>query len=242
MSKSYPKYYLGGETCTLQISVPPSQALLILIQDVQLSGLTDEGDCSNGLVLDYQAVLCGELQSPLPYLSRTGRAALRITSSYGSDSFSRQVLPLRGWLIEIIPTGCTPPIPAPYSKAYLAEYNSTHATYHCLSQFVFSASNSSSVTLYCIGQNYHSTLSPCVPMRTSNLTQESLQSWKKSFRRSFSPSLLREFLLPIMLSLTTFILSVGGLIIILLMKMRIQQQPVAQPRVCSYKYCETLHI
>jgi hypothetical protein len=76
MSKAYPKYYMGGESCTWHISVPPSQVLLLIVLDLQLRGLSNKGECDDSLTIDYQAVVCGELDKQLHYISNTGRAVL----------------------------------------------------------------------------------------------------------------------------------------------------------------------
>ena len=76
------------------------------------------------------------------------------------------IYPLRGYLLQLLPVGCSAPAPAPASRAALAHYNATHATYSCARPgLVFAATRAPEMTLVCVGNHYHTQLGQCVRWR-----------------------------------------------------------------------------
>ena len=76
---------------------------------------------------------------------------------------SQYIYPLRGFLVQLIPVGCSvPPSPAS-SQAELSHYNATHAEYRCRGEGrVFSDSLLATTFLLCVGNTHHKPLPPCV--------------------------------------------------------------------------------
>ena len=221
MSKAYPKYYMGGESCTWHISVPPSQVLLLIVLDLQLRGLSNKGECDDSLTIDYQAVLCGELDKQLHYISNNGRAVVKFKTA----SYSQYIHPQRGFIIEIVPVGCSPVPPSPQSNAYLVSHNQTHAAYRCREGYVFQTTLSPTTTLFCTGHTYHAALPACVPAQLllthSNSSMSVVHALhnKEPARNQSLPTLwLEEVFLPLVLTITTLVLSLAGLILIILMR------------------------
>ena len=228
MSRAYPKYYLGGETCTYHLSVPHHQVLLLLVLDIQLPGLDSEGaQCGGtGLNIDHRAVVCGELGRQFHYVSSSSRAVLSYASHY--------VHPYRGWIVEIVGVGCDPDTTAPHT--YLASHNHTHATYHCIAGYVFHTTLSPTTTLVCAGDTYHTPLPPCVSV-TTLLSQANtsvitaLLNTPPHHTHHYTWS--QELFLPLFLTILTLVISISGLIILLFMKKHLSS---SQGHPHSYKY------
>ena len=244
MSKAYPKYYMGGESCTWHISVPPSQVLLLIVLDLQLRGLSSKGECDDSLTIDYQAVLCGELDKQLHYISNNGRAVVK----FKTTSNSQYIYPQRGFLIEIVPLGCDPYQPSPSSNAYLVTHNRTHATYQCRRQYLFPVTLSTTTTLLCTGHTYHTPLPDCVSIQhlvTHGNTSivNALLTNNLFTNQPQAPLWIQELFLPLLLTILTLLISISGLIILLFMKRHLSnsQQHHNQLRGSSYKYFETNH-
>ena len=231
MSKAYPKYYMGGQSCTWHISVPPSQVLLLRVLDLQLRGLSSEGVCDDSVTIDYKAVVCGELDSQFHYISNIGRAV--ITFKTATDS--QYIYPHRGFLVEVIPVGCSPLLPSSQSKAYLVYHNQTHATFQCRGRYVFSGSLSPTTTLLCTGHEYHAPLPGCVSItHLLTIANVSVVHALLSSNKTHQPIptiWIHEVLLPLVFTISTLVLSLTGLIILLLMKKHIQSGPRHQDQV-----------
>ena len=74
---------------------------------------------------------------------------------------SQYIYPLRGYLLHLMPIGCS--APPPPSHASLVHFNTTHAVYTCtVPGHVFSASLTPVMALTCVGNIYDKSLSPCV--------------------------------------------------------------------------------
>ena len=219
MSKAYPKYYMGGESCTWHISVPPSQVLLLIVLDLQLRGLSNKGECDDSLTIDYQAELCGELDKQLYYISNNGRAVVKFTTA----SYSQYIHPQRGFIIEIVPVGCSPVPPSPQSNAYLVSHNQTHATYRCREGYGFPATLSPTTTLFFTGHSYHAPLPACVPAHhllthANSSVVHALQRKNTTHTHSLPTLWLEAVFLPLVLAISTLVLSLTGLILLIILR------------------------
>ena len=232
MSKAYPKYYMGGESCTWHISVPPSQVLLLIVLDLQLRGLSSTGECDDSLTIDYQAVLCGELDKQLYFLSTTGRAVIR----FNTATHSQYVYPQRGFLIQVIPVGCDPSQPSAGSGAYLVSHNQTHATYHCTWHHVFPPTLSPTTTLLCTGHSYHAPLPDCVHithlLSHANISVVNTLLSSNLTRTPPPPSpWIEDVFLPLALTISTLVLCLSALIILKLIRNHLDTSFMEQQQV-----------
>ena len=210
---------MGGEICTWHISVPPSQVLLLIVLDLQLRGLSHKGECDDSLTIDYQAVLCGELDKQLHYISNNGRAVVKFKTA----SDSQYIYPQRGFIIEIVPVGCSPVVPSPTSQAFLAHHNQTHATYQCRRGYIFSSTMSPTTTLLCTGPSYHAPLPACVSIHHllthANVSMvNTLLSSNITKLAPLPPPWVEDVFLPLALTISTLVLSISALILLMILR------------------------
>ena len=234
MSRAYPKYYMGGESCTWHISVPPSQVLLLIVLDLQLRGLSSKGECDDSLTIDHQAVLCGEMDNQLHFIASTGRAVLRFKTA----TDSQYVYPQRGFLIEVIPVGCEPSQPSAGSGAYLVSHNQTHATYQCTRQHVFPPTLSPTTTLRCTGNSFHSPLPGCVHINhllaQANVSVVNTLLSSNLTRTPPLPSpWIEDVFLPLALTISTLVLCLTALILLILIRNHLDTQFHQQEQVAN---------
>ena len=223
---------MGGESCTWHISVPPSQVLLLIVLDLQLRGLSNKGECDDSLTIDYQAVVCGELDKQLHYISNTGRAVL----TFKTATHSQYVYPQRGFLVEIVPVGCSPVVPSPQSNAYLVSHNQTHATYQCRGRYVFPPTLSPTFTLLCTGHSYHTPLPDCVPVQhllthSNTSVVHALLSHNNTQAHPHPTLWIEAVFLPLVLTISTLVLSLTGLSHLLLIRNHLHSQAQEQHQV-----------
>ena len=233
MSRTYPKYYLGGDSCTYHISVPPSQSLLVIVRDLQVRGLSG-GECEDSLTIDYHTVLCGEIDSQLYYTSHTGRAVLMFSTTTGYT-----ILPNRGFLVEIVPVGCTPPTPSSHSRVFLASHNQTHATYQCWWHHVFPSTMSSTTTLLCRGTTYHTNLSRCVPINHL-ISQGNISVGNTTNLSHLPPPWLEDIFLPLVLTIITLVLSITALILLIIIRSSLDRNRQDEAQVGQGRLVATL--
>ena len=82
----------------------------------------------------------------------------------------RYIQPYRGFLLQLIPVGCSPDTPVILSDlAYLVEHNESQATYRCRSGLEFPGGQGDTVTLTCSGHQYDRPLPQCVAKIDSGL-------------------------------------------------------------------------
>ena len=163
MSQSYPKYYQAGLNCSWLVRVPPHQTLLTRVLDLQLGEAEDEaGSCRALLEIDSSRLPCGELTaSSQSVLVSSGPSAL-IRFQTGEDL--QYLHPYRGFLLQLIPLGCSPESPVILSElAFLLSHNSSHATYRCRAGLEFPGEEGPTITLTCRGHQYDRPLPRCVP-------------------------------------------------------------------------------
>jgi hypothetical protein len=135
---SYPKYYLGGQSCSWQVKGPTAaattrsgQLIVLRVLDLQLeAGGGGGGGCEDRLTLNRNLSLCGELMTELVY-SATERSVLVSLNTSGSNS--QYLVPKRGFLLEFLSLSCpAPPAnPSGDGSVRLLQSNQTHATYAC---------------------------------------------------------------------------------------------------------------
>ena len=149
MSPSYPKYYQPGLNCSWMVSVPPHQRIISRVLDSHLRG---HDTCQDVLTLGdtwpgtRDTRVCGEIRTEVTRISqsnklhivfRTGAADTEIEililgTIFFSERDQSYILPYRGFLVEIIPGGCTPETPPLHSElSYLLSYNQSFAVYKC---------------------------------------------------------------------------------------------------------------
>ena len=162
MSQSYPKYYQAGLNCSWLVRVPPHQTVLTRILDLQLGEAEDGGgSCRDRLEIDSTRLACGEMtaSSGTLLVSSGPRAVIRFQT--GEDL--QYLQPYRGFLLQLIPVGCTPDAPVILSElAFLVEHNESHATYSCRSGLEFRGGLGPTITLRCSGHQYDKPLPQCV--------------------------------------------------------------------------------
>ena len=154
MTPSYPKYYQPGAECSWSVLVPPHQRVIVRVLDLQLRSRvsnsrdlrTRDDTCQDQLSVGDTGPLCGELQTDITVVSDNNR----IRISYRSGQFRHfryldhtiasllldrdpsYIIPSRGFLVQLLPGGCTPESPLSTSvSAFLVAYNQSHAAYTC---------------------------------------------------------------------------------------------------------------
>ena len=204
MSQAYPKYYKGGGSCSWHISGVAGQVLVIIVLDLQLAGSCDD----SSVTINYDTVMCSEIASQVLYTSSSNN----VTIVFRTPEYST-VYPYRGLLLQIVPVLCTPVLAS--NQAYIVHSNTTHATYHCRPHHVFSTTLTPSITLLCIGHSYHSPLPPCVPHTNYSVTH-ALHSKNNSLVQPLPSLWVEAVFLPMVLSISTIVLSLTGLILLVL--------------------------
>ena len=199
MSQAYPKYYKGGASCSWHISGVPGQVLVIIVLDLQLDNHSSVTINNDTVLLDRQVL----------YTSPSNIATIVFSTPHYST-----VYPYRGLLLQIIPVLCTPVL---YSnQVYIVHSNTTHATYQCSHHHVFSTTLTPTITLLCIGHSYHSPLPPCIPHTNYSVTH-ALHSKNNSLAQPLPSLWVEAVFLPMVLSISTIVLSLTGLILLLLL-------------------------
>ena len=123
VSSAYPKYYMGGRSCSWHISVPPPHRLVIRLLDLSLRGSQITTSCPDTLTINNKVSLCGELKTEIVFVPQTSRVSI----VFNTSTDIQQIFPGRGVLLEYIVVGCQPMRPP--SNTVLDSYNSTHARY-----------------------------------------------------------------------------------------------------------------
>jgi len=132
---SYPKYYLGGQSCSWQVRAAAGrggQLIVLRVIDLHLEagGGGHSGHCADRLTLNRELSLCGELMTEVVYTA-TDRSVLVSLNTSGSNA--QYLVPKRGFLVEYLSLGCPTPPPSPggTGSVRLVQSNQTHATYAC---------------------------------------------------------------------------------------------------------------
>ena len=171
--------------------------------------------------------LPAELLSPSPLQIAPSIFTHTVASSLRYISFLPSVTFLTLHFAQVVPVGCSPPLPPTFGPTHLLQHNQTHATYQCRSGHLF-PSLLPTATLLCTGHSYHSPLPTCISisslLSSSNTTVVQALLAKNSTRglATRTPHIttvwLQEVLLPLVLTVSTLVLSLTGLILLLLMK------------------------
>jgi len=130
---SYPKYYLGGQSCSWQVRAAAGrggQLIVLRVIDLQLEAGGGNSGCEDRLTLNRDLSLCGELMTEVMYTA-TERSVLVSLNTSGSNA--QYLVPKRGFLVEFLSLGCPTPPPSPRGtgSVRLVQSNQTHATYAC---------------------------------------------------------------------------------------------------------------
>ena len=216
VSGVYPKYYIGGRSCTWTLTATPPQQLELRLLDLQLRESRPGGACPDSLSLDRQLAVCGEMKTELVVLSRTGRASLTLTTT----ADIQHIYARRGFLLEFNPLGCSPPPPP--QPAFLLNHNRSHAVLGCPRDHVFLPGLTSTVSLPCSSTSYLAPLPNCtaVSFLLAHANDSVVAALRNSRERlsSVAASWLTEVLLPAMVAGCILILSLTGMIVLLLLR------------------------
>ena len=146
----------------------------------------------------------------------SGELCLRFQT--GEDH--RYIQPYRGFLLQLIPVGCSPDTPVILSDlAYLVEHNESQATYRCRSGLEFPGGQGDTVTLTCSGHQYDRPLPQCVAKIDSGQAPEVTSDSRAS------TAMLHDVILPTVVTMFTVILSIAACILLLIIKRQWETYP-----------------